>query len=200
MESFVYDYKFWLMLVGIILGGQNYIYYIRKTLKGEFKPHMFSWGIWSLLCGIAFAAQYSENAGYGMWQNAFMTCGLAAVTILAYFMGNKTYTRSDWLCLTFALLAIPLWVLTSSPLWSVLLITVIDVVATLPTITKAWRNPFEESSRAFAMAGFICALSIASLDVFNLTTTFYMAAITLLNVYLAVMILIRRKTSNKALG
>lgn len=193
MGDILADYKFWVMLLGMALSAQNYIYYIRKTLEGAFKPHMFSWGIWALLCAISFAAQYSENAGFGMWQNAFMTAGLAIVTFLAFFKGNKTYTMSDWACLVAALFAIPLWALTKTPLYSVLLITGIDIIATIPTITKSWRNPFEESSRAFAMAGVICGLSILSLDVFNLTTTFYMGTITLLNFALAGMILYRRK-------
>jgi hypothetical protein len=192
MDAFLTDYKFWLMSIGIILSAQNYIYYYKKTLAGEFKPHMFSWGIWALLGAIAFCAQYSEDAGFGMWQNAFMTLGLTTITILAYFMGNKNYMRSDWICLLFALMAIPLWVVTKNPLWSVILITIIDVVATVPTITKSWKNPHQESSRTFAMAGLICALSIISLDVFNMITTFYMGVITILNFLLALMIMFRR--------
>ncbi len=194
MTEIFSDYKFWLMAMGIALSANNYYYYFKRTMAGDFKPHMFSWGIWSLLGVIAFSAQYSENAGYGMWQNAFMSLGLTIITILAFFKGNKTYVRSDWVCLAFALSAIPLWIITQNPLWSILLITVIDVVATVPTITKSWKNPHQESSRAFGMAALICGLSIVSLDVFNMITTFYMATITLLNVFLAVMILYRRKT------
>ena len=54
------DYKVWLAVACIILSVQNYSYYIYKTLKGVFKPHLFSWGIWMILGAIAFAAQFSK--------------------------------------------------------------------------------------------------------------------------------------------
>lgn len=187
------DYRFWLTVLGIILSANNYYYYISRTLKGEVKPHLFSWGIWAALCLIAFAAQWSEDAGPGMWQTAFWALGLSFITILAFLKGDRNYTRSDWLCLAFSLLAIPLWVFTKTPLWSVLLITLIDCVASIPTFRKAWAKPHEESSRTFAMAGVICALSLVSLEVFNVITSFYVFTITLLNFLLAFMILYRRK-------
>lgn len=193
------DYHFWLMIAGVVLAAQNYFVYTVQTLKGVFKPHMFSWGIWTLLSAIAFAAQWSKDAGPGVWQTAFMTLGVAVITVVAYFKGDRNYTRSDWICLAFSILAIPLWALTNDPLWSVILITIIDLVATWPTIRKTWQKPHQESARAFATAALTCFLGFASLSVLTVTTGLYMGTITAVNIGITVMILLRRKMLGQAL-
>lgn len=187
------DYRVWLVVIGMVLGLQNYAYYIYKTLKGVFKPHLFSWGIWMILGAIIFAAQYSKDAGPGMWQTFTMVLGLAAITLLAVFKGDKNYTRSDWLCLFFSLMAIPLWVLTKDPLWSVILVTIIDVVATWPTIRKAYVRPHEESSRAFFTAAIICSMGFLALSKLTVTTGLYTGTIAILNYATTALILMRRR-------
>lgn len=189
----VHDYRFWLLIIGVVLAAQNYIFYIHKTLQGVFKPHMFSWGIWTLLSCVAFAAQWVKDAGPGTWQTAFMTVGVAIITVVAYFKGDRNYTRSDWLALAFSLLAIPLWIVTHDPLWSVILVTVIDIVATWPTVRKTWHKPHQESTRAFATAALTCFLGFASLSVITVTTGLYMGTVTIVNIGIAIMIPLRRK-------
>lgn len=187
------DYHVWLMLLGVALAAQNYTYYVLQTLKGVFKPHMFSWGVWTLLSAIAFAAQWSKDAGPGTWQTAFMTLGVATITIVAFFKGDRNYTRTDWISLVFSLSAIPLWIVTKDPLWSVILITIIDIVATWPTVRKSWHRPHQESARAFATAALTCFLGFASLSIINVTTGLYMGTVTLVNIGITIMILFRRK-------
>ncbi len=187
------DYKLILLLIGMTLSVTNYTFYLRSIAEGKIKPHMFTWGIWTLLGAIAFAAQWSENAGYGMWQTGLMTCGTFLITIFAWFKGERNYTRSDWIALFFSLSAIPLWIVTDDPVWSVILITAIDVVAAWPTVRKSWVDPVHESPRAFFTAAVICGLGMASLTVYNITTTLYQGTITVVNLMTAVMILLRRK-------
>lgn len=189
----IMDYKLILLLIGTALACINYFFYLRGVFRGEFKPHMFTWTIWALICAIAFAAQFSENAGYGMYQTGLMMLGTAAIAIVACFKGDTNYTRSDWTALLFSLSAIPLWIVTEDPVWSVILITIIDVVASWPTYRKSWADPMHESPRAFFTAAVICALSIAALSVFNITTMLYTGAVTLVNLSIAVMILWRRQ-------
>lgn len=192
--SGMHDYHSWLMILGVLLAAQNYTVYIIQTLKGVFKPHMFSWGVWTLLSAIAFAAQLSKDAGPGTWQTAFMTFGVGVITIVSWFKGDREYTRTDWLSLAFSLLAIPLWIATKDPLWSVILITVIDVVATWPTLRKSWLRPYEESARAFGTAALTCFLGFISLSLITVTTGLYMGTIALVNVGITVVILARRKS------
>jgi len=190
------DYKLVLLLIGMTLSVTNYTLYLRAIAKGKVKPHMFTWAVWTLLGAIAFAAQWSENAGLGMWQTGLMTCGTFLITIFSWFKGERNYTRSDWIALLSSLLAIPLWMATDDPVWSVILITVIDVVAAWPTARKSWSDPVHESPRAFFTAGVISGLGVSALSVHNVTTTLYSGTITTLNFMIAAMILVRRRAIN----
>ena len=62
----------------------------------------------------------------------------------ALFRGEKHVTRGDWIAFLITFFAIPLWVVTSDPLWSVLLVTVIGAVAYYPTFRKSFAKPGEE--------------------------------------------------------
>lgn len=41
------------------------VVYIRSILKGDTKPHLYTWIVFSILTCIAFFAQISDNAGPG---------------------------------------------------------------------------------------------------------------------------------------
>ncbi len=188
------DYKIWLALLGITLEGINIAVYLFKTYKGVFKPHLFSWLIWALLNGIVFAAQLSKDAGPGTWQTGFACLCLTIVTIVALFKGDRNFKPSDWVALIFSLLAIPLWVATKEPLWSVILVSIIDIVITWPTARKSWAKPHQESIGVFLIGGIITSLGLISLEVFTVTTVLYGATIVILDLALCVMILARRRS------
>ena len=187
------DYKIILVALAILLASVNYTLYLRSVFQGKFRPHLFSWGIWALLAAIAFAAQWTENAGPGMWLTFTITVGAVLISIASWFKGDRNYTKSDWACLIFGLAAIPLWMATDNPVWSVIVVTIIDIVATWPTLRKSWNKPHEESPQAFFLSAVHPALSIAAMSVVNITTALYLATISLLNFSTAAMILIRRK-------
>ena len=155
------DFRTVLAILAGVLAVLTYTRYLRSILKREFKPHMFSWGVWSL-------------------------------AVLAYKYGDKNYTRSDWIALISALSAIPLWLLTNDPLWSVILITMIDIIAFYPTIRKSWIDPRYESTGMFFLSGLICALGIAGLTVINFTTSLYVFALVILNWGFVLMLYARR--------
>jgi len=48
---------------------------------------------------------------------------------------------ADWYFFLAALAAIPLWLLTRTPLYSVVVVTVIDALAYVPTFRKSWHRP-----------------------------------------------------------
>lgn len=191
------DYKVVLVAIAILLAIGNYATYLYSIFKGKFRPHLFTWGIWSLLGAIAFAAQWAEDAGPGMWLTFTITVGGVFISAVSFFKGDKDYKKSDWACLAFALLAIPLWMVTDDPVWSVILVTIIDIVAAWPTFRKSWHDPERESPQAFFLASIHPVLSIAAMSVINITTALYLAVIALLNFSTAVLILVRRRAISR---
>ncbi len=168
--------------------------YIIGILKGQIKPHVFSWGMWTLITGIAMVAQWSDGAGAGMWVMSvtFVICFFVA--ILAFKVGKKSdITLTDWLALFSVILAIPVWCVTQEPLTAVIMISMIDFIATYPSIRKGYHKPWDEGVSAYFFANLKFGLSLFALENFTFVTALYPASIIVVNSVLIVIVLARRR-------
>ena len=177
------------VLLGIVSQG----IYLRSIFQGKTKPHLFTWLVWTIIAGIGYAAQVFDNAGPGSWVMGVtsLACALTALLCLKY--GEKTFTRGDKIALVASLTAIVPWVLTDHPLGSVILISIIDIVAFYPTIRKSWMKPGEENLTAYNLASVKLFLSLFAMTNFTVTTTLYPIAIVFINTAFVVMCVMRRK-------
>lgn len=169
-----------------------HIPYFITTLKGTNKPHVFCWIIWTLLTGIAFAAQMVEGAGAGAWATGVCSAICLAITIAAAKKGEKEITRSDWVMFLLALAAIPVWVATDDPVWSIWMVAVIDLSALYPTVRKSWKRPHEENSFMYGFNIPRHMVSLAALSHVSTTTALYPFALLLMNLGMFVMLKSRR--------
>lgn len=187
------DVKVTLAVISIIMTLAGYFYYFRDIFKGKTKPHAYSWLVWALLTAIAFVGQLSDNGGPG----AYVTGVTAGISFLIFFLalkrGEKNITRSDKANLAAALLAIIPWLLTDNPVFSVILITIIDFLGFVPTIRKSWDKPYEETLIHYVFAGLKFVLAIIALDNYSLTTWLYPASLVAANLLFVIMLVIRRK-------
>lgn len=180
-------------LLAAFIGLYAYWPYLRDIFRGKTRPHVFSWGIWGILTSIAFAAQINEGAGAGAWVTGLFAVFTLTIFALAFKYGEKAIARGDWAMLAGALLAIPLWLLTRDPLWSVILVCGIDVLAFIPTFGKSWRKPHEETLQTYALCALSFFLSLFALETLNLTTILYPATLVGTNMAFVMMVLWQRK-------
>ncbi len=90
------------------------------------------------------------------------------------------------------LTAIPIWLLLSDPLWSVVVISGIDIVAFLPTFRKSYHKPFEETAFTYVCSGLKSFISILALEHWSVITVLYPAVIVLNSVAFLTMVGVRR--------
>jgi len=185
----------WFSLLISVVG---YIPYFITILSGKTKPHAFSWLIWAILMTIAFFAQDAGGAGSGAWATGFSAVVAFIIVAFALFKGEKQITRSDWITFIAALSAIPIWYVTKDPLYSVILITVIDALGFYPTFRKSWNKPQEELPLPWGLNSFKFLVALFALECFNWTTALYPASLVLMNGTFFVMIIWRKRifTSN----
>jgi hypothetical protein len=176
----------------------GYLPYFRDLHRGTTKPHAFSWLVWAILTGIAFAGQVTDAAGPGAWVTGFTAVVCSAIFVIALFIGEKQISLFDWICLGLSLGAIPLWVVTATPLWSVVLITIIDAVGFLPTFRKSYFKPWEETAVTYLLSGVKFVVALAALDRFSITTALYPLSLVLMNGAFVVMLLQRRQQLSAA--
>lgn len=184
-----------LALIAISITCVGYYAYFRDIFAHKTKPHAYSWLVWALLTAIAFAGQLHDHGGPG----AYVTGVTAVISFFIFFLaikqGEKSITRSDKINLAAALLAIIPWLLIGNPVFSVVLISIIDFLGFMPTIRKSWHKPHEETLIHYILAGLKFALAIVALENYTLTTILYPATLVAANLFFAIMLISRRKST-----
>lgn len=162
--------------------------YIRDAYHQKIKPHLFSWLIWTFLTGVAWAGQWVGNAGPGAWTTFITTLLSLAVVILAMRFGEKNITLSDWVMFLAGVAAIPVWLVTKDPVYAVIIVTFVDVMAFGPTIRKSWHKPKEEGASLYKVNIARHIISVLALTQFTITTALFPLAVCFMNIVLLAVI------------
>lgn len=198
--AFIEDYKFWLAGIAIFLTFYAYIPYLIGIFKGKTKPHLFTWLIWSTVTAIAVVVQVIEGGGMGSWPTiaAAVTCFF--ITILAIKYGSKDIKKVDYIFLLASLSAIPLWLITNNPVYSAVLVTIIEIVAAFPTIRKSWHRPGEEVTSTYGLNTLRYFLSILALATFSVSTVAYPVGMVFMNGLIFIVLIIRQDKKQPSLS
>ena len=187
-------YKEILSAVAIVLTLAAFIPYIGAIISGKIKPHVFSWVIWGATTFTVFLAQLEGNGGVGAWPIGVSGGITIFIAVLAYVKrADITITRTDWLFLVAAMSSLPLWYLTSEPLWAVVVLTTVDVLGFGPTVRKAYSFPYSESLLFFSLFALRNLLVIMALENYSVTTVLFPAAIAVACILLIAMVAYRRR-------
>lgn len=168
--------------------------YIRSILQGKTKPHVFSWVIWGCTTFIVCLAQLADNGGVGAWPIGVSGIITLYVAFLATIKkSDRSITRIDWLFFILAMTSLPLWYLTSDPLWAVVTLTTADVLGFGPTFRKAYHHPFEEQLLFFVLLTIRNLISISALEHYSPTTVLFPAVIAVTCLIFILMVIYRRR-------
>jgi hypothetical protein len=179
--------------VSVAVNFVGYIPYFRDVLQKKTKPHIFTWLVWCVLAGIAFAVQLTNNAGPGSWVMGFTTFATLTILLLALRGGEKGIVLADWISLAVAGIALLLWFFTKDPLLAIILITGADVAGGFfPTFRKSYYRPREETVSLYAWYALSWTLSLLALERFDFVNAFAPAVFIVLNGGLVVFLTVRR--------
>lgn len=168
--------------------------YFTSIFRGQTKPHAFSWLIWGVISSIGFAAQVAEGAGAGAWARGVSAATCFMLVILALMQsGRGMITRADWITLAAAFLTIPLWVVTKTPVWSVVIVVIIDLIGYAPTVRKSWGSPWQEKALSYFISSACAFFAVLAVENYTLSTWLYSATLTFSNAAMGVILLWRRQ-------
>ena len=171
--------------------------YLRDILKGSTKPNIVSWITWTLITGIATAA---EIAGHEYVSAIFTGAAMVATTSVVVFGlkgGFAKYTRFDVICQIGAIMGLILWQLFNSPGIGVVASVIVDFIGVLPTRRHCWYKPGEETWSTFALSGVGGIFAILALSSYNVTSLTYAIYIVLINIVVSLIILGRQQAAAK---
>ena len=187
-------YKEILSAVAIALTFAAFVPYIRTIINGTTKPHVFSWVIWGTTTFVVFLAQLEGKGGVGAWPIGVSGSITMVVAFLAYMKrADITITKTDWVFLVAAMSSLPLWYLTSDPLWAVVVLTTVDVLGFGPTVRKAYSFPYSESLLFFSVFAARNLLVIMALESYSVTTVLFPAVIAAVCILLIGLLIYRRR-------
>lgn len=180
-------------IIAVAIGLIGYVPYFRTILNGKTKPHAFTWLVWGSLTAIAFAGQLAGGGGAGAWVTGFTALTSFIIFGFALVRGVKDFPLTDWLCLLGCIVATVLWLVTEDPLTAVILITIIDAVAFIPTIRKSYSNPNSEPVLTYMLSGLKFLIGIIALEYLSLVTVLYPASLVAANSVFVLMLIVRRR-------
>ena len=108
--------------------------YVLSIHRGKTKPHVFSWVIWGMVTCAVAVAQWLDGGGAGAWP--ILISGLITfyVALIAFiYRADIRITRIDWFFLFSALFGLGLWVWLQDALYTVIILTFIDLCGFAPT-------------------------------------------------------------------
>ena len=181
--------------LAIILTFVAFIPYIVSILRGQTKPHVFSWIIWGLSTLVVFFAQMADGAGIGGWSIGLSGVLTLYIAWLAYQrQAEHSVSKLDWMFFITAIASLPLWYLTKNPFWAVVILTTVDTLGFGPTFLKAYDKPHEEQLLLYVVMTIRNLISIPALEHFSWTTILFPAVLSITCAIFIPFVMIRRRT------
>ena len=163
---------FW--IIGIILVFYTFYLYMSWILKWEIKPHLYTQILYFIVTGIIFLGKIESEAWYGLLYTGSITLYSTITIFLAFKYWTKDIILLDKILLMLGLSAIPLWYYSGSPFYSIILLTWIDLFATIPTLRKTYNDPYSESIAVYLVSLLSIVLTIWALSQYNAINLIYL--------------------------
>lgn len=182
-------------IVAVLLTFVGYAPYIRDTIRGRTRPHVYTWFIWGLVTLIAFALQVSDGAGIGALVT--LAAGITCLGICALgFIVVKKDTSIDWVdtaCFVLALVALSMWPFANQAVAAIIVVSFADMLGFIPTIRKSWNKPYQETLFSYEMNTLRFALGLYALEHYSLITVLYPLTWLIANGLFSVFLIVRRQ-------
>lgn len=178
--------------IAIAVAVLRYTSYLWSIYKRETRPHAFSWLIWSIIVGIGAFAQMQLGGGPSSWVLIVVSATCLFIGILAIFIGEKNITKGDWGTFVSALIVIPIWQATNSPLLALVLLMVIDLLSFYPSVRKTWIDPTSEPPASMFLSGLRYFLALFAVPEPQFSTMVYPVFLMLTDWLFCILIITRR--------
>jgi hypothetical protein len=175
-------------IIGAIIGSLGGFYYLYETIVGKAQPNRITWLLWGIFPMVIFVAQRVQGVEGLSWAS-FVAGFTPLLVVAASFFNKKAYWKSeprDYYLMAAAIIGIMLWAVTDNPNVALLFSLLADMLASMPTLIKAYRHPRSESWIAYVISTFGFGMSVLSIQTYNFENSAFVVYVFLLNGALAV--------------
>ncbi len=182
----------WLVLISAFLTLTGASAYIRDMIRGTSKPNLVTWGLWAFAPIIATGAALSTHADVWITVRTFMSgFGPLLIFSVAFFVPQSFWklTPLDFVCGGLSVIALVAWLVAGSPVLAILLAALSDLLATIPTLIKAWKHPETETLYTFFIGIFTATIVIPAIPVWNIENAAFQVYVMVANVTLFLVVM-----------
>lgn len=159
------------MIAGII-AISGYIPYIYSILKGQTQPNRATWFIWTIVGGLLAFSYIAEGDQHSIWLPLGYFFGPLITAILSLRYGYAEWTRLDTICIIAALISIIPWVFADNANATLIINLLIDMIGSVPTLVKTFREPETEDLLAWAFFFVANTLQLFAIEMWNLASLY----------------------------
>lgn len=201
MNFSFFDHTFLFGIISSVLIFSAESSYIFSIIINRTKPHPITWLIWSIITSTIFFVEIANHAGPGSWGIGASALSCIVITILTLSKKIKTtIRRMDIIFLIASVASIPIWYITSHPLYSIIILVTIDILGYVPTIRKTYYSPHEEKISSFALFGIGNIFSLLAVHHFSLVNILYQLVTIFINIILVSTYFVARKKYKRYLN
>jgi hypothetical protein len=187
-----------LAIVSVALTLASVIPYTRDIFHGTTRPNTVTWFLWLFIQTIAIAAQIHEGAS---WSLAFVLAdGVTILFVFALSLSRYGYRTYDWFdagCGILGVAAIVAWLVTGSGIVALIFSVLADTFAALPTLRKAYTDPWSEHPTGWALTASGGLVSLFATTQFNTANVLFPLYLVVINALTFSLTFIGRKTHAK---
>lgn len=170
----------------------GFIPYIIATLKGRNRPNRATWIIWTVV-GVALLASYrAAGATDAIWVTVANVIAFGAVVIVSIKHGEGGWNFFDVGCLVGAAGGFGLWWYFESPLPTLYISIVIDLIGALPTLKKSYINPAGEDRLTWTLFWAANTLNLVAVSQWNFAMAAYPIYLFLISGTMVLILYVRR--------
>ncbi len=160
-----------------VLGLIPYILLVISMRKGVTKPNLAGWVLYTVAMIMIVASSIALNAWQAVWLAVAYIFGQFLVIGFSFKTGYFAFTRFDYSCIALSFFSLILWILTSNPLYALVLNVIVDALGTVTVLRRLYLHPGTEDTKAWTVSFLVATLNVfavASLDLSNALYPIYL--------------------------
>ena len=193
----LWDWRDALGFLSVALAILAAVIYIAQTLRGEVRPHPLSWFLFGILSLTGYLVQRDEGARQGSWTLLSMTVICFLFVAVSVARGERSFSRREWAFLAAGGAVFAVYLFTRQANVAAGLTTLVDALGYGPTFVRGWSQPKKDSAASFALNGVKFIPSLMAMDPISFATSFYPATLMVLNAAVAIMLVMRRRATER---
>ncbi len=171
----------------------GFVPYVIATVRGKNRPNRATWVIWTIVGFALFFSYEAAGATHTLWVTASNVLAFAVVLVLSFKYGEGGWGVFDLFCLGGAGLGLAAWWYFHSPLPTLFISILIDLIGALPTLKKSYFHPEGEDLLTWICFWIANAINLFAIEQWSVSMALYPLYLFFLSGTTALILAIRGK-------